>query len=149
MDGVSKITSAENVMLISYSDATAQFMSETLNALAKMGVVVDMISQTAPFGSNIRFSFTASSDHFDIALKAIGGEGKAFSPMVSAGYSKINLFGEDMVECVGVAAKALAALERENIEIFLITTSDLDISILLRQENTDVALKLLRDAFSI
>ena len=149
MYGVSKISSAENIMLVSYSDAPALFMSETLNSLANLGVVVDMICQTAPSGSSIRFSFTASNDHFDVALKAIGGEGKQASPMISGGYTKINLFGEEMVDSVGVAARALAALARENVDIALVTTSDLDISLLVRREDSDVAVQSLRQAFEI
>lgn len=149
MYGVSKIAIADDIMLISYAEADILFMTETLNALANAGVVVDMISQTAPTGKTIRFSFTAAGNHFDTAIKVIGGEGRQYAPMISGGYAKINLFGEDMVECVGVAAKALAALNTENIEISLITTSDLDISLLLRQEDTDVAQQALRTTFAL
>lgn len=149
MYGVSKITTADDVMLINYSDGNILFMTKTLNALADAGVVVDMISQTAPMGNSIRFSFTASNNHFDTAIKVVGSESKEYAPMISGGYAKINLFGEEMVESVGVAARALATLTAEKIEIALITTSDLDISLLLRQEDTDVALQALRNAFSV
>ena len=148
MHGVSKITSAENVMLISYSDADAPFMVKVLNDLAMAGVVVDMISQTAPSGKNFRFSFTASSQHFDTTIKVIGGEKKG-APMVSVGYAKIYLFGKEMVESVGVAARALDALADDGVDIALITTSDLDISLLLRQEDADVAMDLLKKAFAL
>ncbi len=148
MYGVSKVTTADDVMLISYSDADAMFMTKTLNALADAGVVVDMISQTPPMGTGIRFSFTAESKFFDSAIKTIGGSGSS-APMVSRGYAKINLYGEEMVESVGVAAKALSALSARSVEISMITTSDLDISLLLRQEDSDVAAQLLRDAFKI
>lgn len=149
MYGVSRITSADDVMLISYADADALFMTRTLNALALAGVVVDMISQTAPLGKSIRFSFTAPYSHFEAAIKALGGEDKPFSPMVSGGYAKINLFGEEMVDSVGVAARALATMNAGNIDISLITTSDLDISLLVRQEDLDVAVQLLRDAYKV
>lgn len=149
MYGVSRITTTDDIMLISYAEADILFMTQTLNALADAGVVVDMICQTAPTGKTIRFSFTADGNHFDTAIKVIGGEGRQYSPLISGGYAKINLFGEDMVECVGVAAKALAALNAESIEINLITTSDLDISLLVRQEDTDVAVQVLRNAFEV
>jgi len=53
------------------------------------------------------------------------------SPLISVGYSKLNLFGEDMVTSCGVAARALNALAMAGIEVLLITTSDLDISLLV------------------
>lgn len=148
MYGVTKMTSAENVMLISFKTASPAFMAETLDKLAKAGVVVDMISQTTPSGSSIRFSFTASFDYFDVALKTIGGKGDA-APMISGGYTKLNLFGEEMVESVGVAARALSALAAQNIELAMITTSDLDISLLVRREDEDVAMDLLRKTFEL
>ncbi|MFV0413570.1 MAG: ACT domain-containing protein [Oscillospiraceae bacterium] len=150
MYGVSKITSDENIMLVSFSSAEPAFFAEVLSALAEKGVVVDMISQTTPYGSGISFSFTAPYTYFDTALKTIGSlSGGHSSPMVSGGYSKINLYGAEMVTSVGVAAKALSALSAQNIEIAMITTSDLDISLLLRREDEDVALQLLHQGFSL
>lgn len=151
MHGVSQITIGDNLMLISINDADANVMSSVFTELAHAGVIVDMISQTPPAGTTFSFSFTASSDDFDKAIKTIGGakQGHPNLPMVSAGYSKLNLFGDDMVDSVGVAARALAALCKEKIGIAMITTSDLDISILLRSEDVDVAQKLLTDAFEL
>ncbi len=148
MYGVSKLSTIEDVMLISYADADVPFMAATLGALASAGVVVDMISQTAPTGKTIRFSFTAPGSHFDTAIRVLGKDG-VHSPLISGGHAKINLFGEEMVESVGVAARALAALNAEKLEIALITTSDFDISLLLRQEDTDIAVRALQSAFEI
>lgn len=146
MYGVSRISSAENVMLVSYSSVEPSFMASALLALADAGVVVDMISQSAPLGKSMRFSFTASYMDFDKTLKALGGQN---TPLVSGGYSKINLFGEEMVESVGVAARALDALQKEGVEIAMITTSDLDISLLVRQEDADVATTCLEKAYQL
>lgn len=70
------------------------------------------------------------------------------APLISSGYSKINLFGEEMVTSCGVAALALRTLRDAGIEVVLITTSDLDISLLVRGENEDSALNVLRQAFA-
>ncbi len=148
MHGVSKLSTTDDIMLISYADADIPFMAATLGALAEAGVVVDMISQTAPTGKTIRFSFTAAGGHFDTAIRVLGKDG-AHSPLISGGYAKINLYGEDMVESVGVAARALAALNAESLEIALVTTSDFDISLLMRQEDADIAARALRSAFNI
>lgn len=54
-----------------------------------------------------------------------------------------------MVTSCGVAARALSALAKAEIEVLLITTSDLDISLLVRSENEDAALELLSQTFAL
>ena len=71
------------------------------------------------------------------------------SPLISVGYSKLNLFGEDMVTSCGVAARALNALAMAGIEVLLITTSDLDISLLVHAENEDAAYETLKKAYEL
>ena len=48
-----------------------------------------------------------------------------------------------------VAARALNALAMADIEVLLITTSDLDISLLVRAENEDAAYDVLKKAFEL
>ena len=155
MYGVSKINIEPSLMMISVQDAEfkGNTMARYLQIFADTGVVVDMISQSAPHGTTIDFSFTASSSDLPLVMKAISAanldkDAKA-SPLISVGYSKLNLFGEEMVTSCGVAARALAALAGANIEIVLITTSDLDISLLIRQQDEDAALEALHKAFEV
>jgi aspartokinase len=97
----------------------------------------------------VDFSFTTSYSNFAAVMQAIPAAAKANPPLISGGYTKINLFGEDMVTSCGVAARALAALAKVNAEVVLITTSDLDISLLIHQEDEDVALNALNKAFEL
>ena len=136
MYGVSKINIEPSLMMISVQDVEfkGNSLARYLQIFADTGVVVDMISQSAPHGTNIDFSFTASAS--DLTL-------------ISVGYSKLNLFGADMVTSCGVAARALNALAMADIEVLLITTSDLDISLLVRSENEDSAYDVLKKAFEL
>ena len=103
-------------MMISVQDAEfkGNTMARYLQIFADTGVVVDMISQSAPHGTSMDFSFTAYSSDLPLVMKAISAanldkDAKA-SPLISVGYSKLNLFGEEMVTSCGVAARALNAL---------------------------------------
>ena len=112
MYGVSKINIEPSLMMISVQDV--EFKGNSLARFADNGVVVDMISQSAPHGTTIDFSFTASSSDLPLVMKAISvanldKDAKA-SPLISVGYSKLNLFGEEMVTSCGVAARALNSL---------------------------------------
>ena len=151
MYGVSKISSEQDILLTTFPGAqySAQSLAEHLNVFAKAGIVVDMICQSAPRGDSVDFSFTTSYDNFAAVMKAIPAAAKANPPLISGGYSKINLFGEEMVTSCGVAARALAALAEAGVEIALITTSDLDLSLLVRQQDEDAALNALTAAFEL
>ena len=153
MYGVSKISVEPGVMMISVQDAafSAGSLARYLQIFADTGIVVDMISQSAPHGTQLDFSFTASSGALPLVMKPISAanpDAKA-APLISVGYSKLNLFGEEMVASCGVAARALSALAAAGIEVHLITTSDLDISLLVRSENEDAAYDALRRAYEL
>ena len=151
MYGVSKITSEQNIMLTTFPGAqySAKSLAEHLDVFARAGIVVDMICQSAPRGEAVDFSFTTSYANFAAVMKALPEAAKVHPPLISGGYSKINLFGEEMVTSCGVASRALSALAGENIEIALITTSDLDISLLIRQQDEGAALAALTKAFGL
>ena len=151
MYGVSKITSEQNIMLTTFPSAqySAKNLADHLGAIAKAGIVVDMISQSVPRGDKLDFSFTTSYDNFGAVMQALPAAAKKDPPLISGGYAKINLYGEDMVTSCGVAARALAALAEINVAIVLITTSDLDISLLLNDEDEDAALAALQKAFEL
>lgn len=151
MYGVSKITSEQNIMLTTFPGAqySAQSLAEHLEVFAKAGIVVDMICQSAPRGTEVDFSFTTSYRNLAAVMAALPEAAKAHPPLISGGYSKLNLFGEEMVTSCGVAARALRALAGAGVEIVLITTSDLDISLLVRQQDEDTALAALRSAFAL
>ena len=154
MYGVSKISIEPSLMMISVQDVEfkGNSLARYLQIFADTGVVVDMISQSAPHGTTMDFSFTASSSDLPL-MKAISAanldkDAKA-APLISVGYSKLNLFGEEMVTSCGVAARALNALAMAGIEVLLITTSDLDISLLVRAENEDAAYEALKKAYEL
>lgn len=153
MYGVSKITSEQDVMLITFTDVNVHnnYPAKLLSAFAENNIIVDMISQTAPKASTISFSFTVADKFFETVLKTISELSRTveFTPLISRGYVKINLFGEDMVTSCGVGARALTALANAGIEIVLITTSDLDISLLIREESEDDAIKALSKEFKL
>lgn len=153
MNGVTKICSEQDVMMITFTQADAHNdLPAALTAFADAGIVVDMICQSAPRKAALDFSFTTSQRYFDVAMKTISAFKNTHigtAPMISSGYSKINLFGEDMVTSCGVAARALKALSETQIDIALITTSDYDISLLVREENEDSALLALKTAFAL
>lgn len=154
MNGVSKISVTEDISLISLNRvphalaAASQIMTE----FAAQGINIDMISQSAPVGECADVSFTVDSDDVIRALSIIQHfreEHPSVRPSVSNGSCKIQLYGEEMRSRPGVAAKAFSIVSALTDEIMLITTSEVDISILIPQHELSAVLEALGSYFEV
>ena len=120
--------------------------------LAASGIMVDMIIQTASRGGVTDMTFTvprkALADAIGImesVLKSVGG-----ARVVSSGnVAKVSVIGVGMRNHTGVASKAFAALYRENINILMISTSEIKISCLIEEKYAELAVRTLHDAFKL
>lgn len=97
-------------------------------------------------------SFTTSYENWALVMQTLprltaGKSGPA--PLIGGGYSKLNLFGQEMEGMCGVAARVLAVLAGAKVGVELITTSSVDISLLVAAEDEDTALSALKEAFSL
>ena len=70
-------------------------------------------------------------------------------PRSSVWLLQLNLFGERDGHQLRCGSPCLNALAMADIEVLLITTSDLDISLLVRAENEDAAYDVLKKAFEL
>lgn len=152
MSVITKIGFTENVSIISFEKAQAhmKIISVLFDRVAKAGINVDMISQSAPKGEYNTISFTISDDDLTeilAVIKQLKAEYSSLLPLVSSGNVKISIYGEDMPKHSGVAADVFIRLSEQNIDTLLITTSAVDISIVVTSANADKAVKTLQDAY--
>ncbi|MCI8407000.1 MAG: ACT domain-containing protein [Oscillospiraceae bacterium] len=151
MKVISKISLTENVAIVSFEKVPARigFLSDLFDRVARAGINVDMISQTAPKGEQNTLAFTVSDGDVPRILSTVtalkGGE-SGMMPLVSSGNIKISLYGEEMPSKVGVAAEVFSILKEAGIDLLLITTSDVDISLVVSGPNGDAALCALESA---
>lgn len=154
MYGISRISCQQDVMLVTFPEADqgAGSMAAFLTAFSDAGVNMDMISQSIPKGAKADLSFTTSYENWALVMQTLprvtaGKSGPA--PLIGGGYSKLNLFGQEMEGMCGVAARVLAVLAGAKVGVELITTSSVDISLLVAAEDEDTALTALKEAFSL
>lgn len=154
MYGITRITCQQDVMLVAFPDAEqgAGSMAALLTAFSDAGVNMDMIGQSIPRGAKADLSFTTSYDSWALVMQTLprvtaGKNGPA--PLIGGGYSKLNLFGQEMESMCGVAAKVLAVLAKAGVDVELITTSSVDISLLVAAENEDATVSALKEAFAL
>ena len=154
MHGVTKLSVMEDISLITFHKTPTDllFMTEVFELFAARGINVDMISQTAAQGFFCSLSFTVPGHLVISTLEAVGKCAHAhpdIKPLVSSGNSKISLFGEEMRDLPGVAAKALRVLLQAGIDIRMITTSEVDISVLVSDVDLPAAVDALEMAFEL
>lgn len=154
MNGVSRITTGDDVALVTLRNETSNptLIGKIFSEFSHEGIVIDMISQTAPQGSTMDISFTTDSNHVVKVLQVISrirDQYPQLKIMVSTGNCKIQLFGEEMREMNGVAAAAIQVLLENNIEIVMITTSEIDISFIVSPANYLHAVTVLEETFGV
>jgi aspartate kinase len=130
-------------------------------ALAEAGVNVDMIVQNISELDNpsdkrayTDMTFSLPTNQVDRARKAIedaSATGRfAFTELVTdTDVAKVSVVGIGMRSQVGVAAKMFAALAAENVNIKVITTSEIKISVLIDRKYMELAVQALHDAFEL
>lgn len=153
MNGVSKITVTEDVALVTFRRVPNDLcvLASIFTQLADAKVNLDMISQTAPQGHRIDISFTLRSNQLVEVLGLANQFQTAhdLKPMVSNGNCKIELYGEEMRDRYGVASAAIAAIAKTDAELTLISTGEVEISLLVPQSSCDEAVRALEEAFGV
>ena len=152
MNSIDNISIIEDVTLISLHDSPAdiQLIANVFDRIAKAGVDVDMISQAPPNGHHSSLSFTVNDDDFGSVLQ-IAAELRQINPelkiSVSSGNCKISVFGSAMKGTPGIAAKVFSAVASANADIRMITTSEVDISLLVVKADVDNAVHAIEKFF--
>ena len=136
MNTIKKITFTEDIALITFrnSPSNVKFMAHVFDIIASKGINVDMISQTAPIGEKINLSFTIADGDLGNLLELfvpLRAEFPFIKYDISSGNCKISLYEENMKSIPGIAAKVFDTIAELNIDIRIITTSEVDISILI------------------
>ena len=154
MRGISKMDLCEDVALITYNNMLADLsvISDIFDHFSNAGINIDMISQSMPSGRQVDLSFTCFGRDLVKALtitRDLATKYPQVKPMVISGNCKLQLFGAEMREMHGVFAKALAALRDIPLELRLVTTSEVDISLLLDSAHIQQAMEALGTAFDI
>ena len=121
--------------------------------LADASIVVDMIVQNvSEDGKATDLTFTVPKDDLDRALQVIEGlkEGLGFERIEGdPDVVKISVVGVGMRSHAGVAMRMFQALADKGINIQVISTSEIKISVLVSEAYTELALRSLHTAYGL
>jgi len=121
--------------------------------LADANVNVDMIVQNvSEDGSSTDMTFTVGRADLDRAVAVIGGLQKALNYrqlLSDANVVKVSVIGVGMRSHAGVATRMFTALAEKGINIQVISTSEIKISVLISADYTELAVRALHTAFGL
>ena len=122
-------------------------------ALANQEVNVDMIVQNiSADGKKIDITFTISKDELErakIAISGIKNEVNFTELKIDDNIAKISVIGVGMISHSGVAHTMFKTLADKGINLLLISTSEIKISVLIAKEYGELAVRILHDAFGL
>lgn len=151
---VSGVAHDYNVAKIALFDVPDQpgVAMNLFKTLADNSINVDMIIQGAMRGNSNDIAFTIGRDELSTALPLvnevvmkIGASGMSYGRDVA----KISIVGAGMVSNSGVAAAMFEVLAEENINIHMISTSEIKVSCVIDEEETEKAVRVLHKKFEL
>ena len=120
--------------------------------LSEKGVLVDMIVQNTSLEGHTDITFTVSRKDLNQTLAIMDEVAKkigASEVVHDVNVAKVSAIGVGMRNHSGVAARAFAALTQEGINILMISTSEIKITILIQEKYVELAVRILHDTFGL
>jgi aspartate kinase len=121
-------------------------------ALAKASVSVDIIIQNISDEGHTDISFTVTTEHLRDAMtevNRVNEEIKAEKITSDADICKISIVGAGMKSHSGIAAIMFETLSKENVNILMISTSEIKVSCVIDEKYTERATRALHAAFDL
>ena len=120
--------------------------------IAEKGINVDMIIQNISEDGYTDLSFTVSTEDIektsslcDLFKEVSGAERVSYDENIA----KVSVVGVGMRSHTGVASNVFSALAARNINIIMISTSEIKISIVVAKDRAHEAIQVLHDAFDL
>jgi len=126
--------------------------SRILGSVAEANIEVDMIVQDVAEDGTTNFTFTVNRPEFAKALGIVESTCRELGARQVQGDDsivKVSIVGVGMRSHAGIAAKMFATLAREGINIQMISTSEIKISVVINEKYLELAVRSLHDAFEL
>ena len=126
--------------------------AKILSPISDSGIDVDVIVQNIGADNTTDFTFTVNEGDAKKAEEILLGMAESFGGgqvEVDSDIAKISIVGRGMRAHAGIASKMFQALANSEINILMITTSEIKISVVIKENEMQKAVKCLHDAFDL
>lgn len=117
------------------------------NSMSEAGINIDIIVQALGEEGLTNMSFTVSEDDLDQTREII--QDLAPRTSIDQNISKVSVIGVGMKSHSGVAVRAFTAMAEHNINILMISTSEIKISMIIALEHAETAMRALHDIYDL
>ena len=151
ISGVASDKNCAKISVIGLSDKPGAAF-RLFDALAQANINVDMILQSVGRDGEQDIAFTVVGDYADDAMKVIEDSKKRIGYeklSLETGVAKVSVVGAGMMSNPGVAAKMFECLYNSNINIKMISTSEIRVTVLIDEKEVDKAMNAAHEIFGL
>jgi aspartate kinase len=126
--------------------------SDIFGKLAANNVNIDMIIQTLGHDGSTNLDFTVPRNELGdakVVVEGFIGEKEIKEASYDESICKVSIVGVGMKSHTGVAAKAFTAMANENINIMMISTSEIKVSMVIDEKYAELAVRSLHNAYEL
>ncbi len=126
--------------------------AQIFEPIFRADIVVDMIVQNTSEDGSTDLTFTVPKPDFEKSMKLVSEVARrtgAEKVLGDENISKVSIVGVGMRNHAGVAQKMFHILAKENINIIMISTSEIKISCIIEEKYTELAVRVLHEAFEL
>jgi len=126
--------------------------SQILGPIADANIEVDMIVQNVGLDNSTDFTFTVNRSDYDKALAILKKTSKTIKAKDVSGDNKIvkiSVVGVGMRSHAGIASKMFKALADEGINIQMISTSEIKVSVVVAEKYLELGVRTLHSSFGL
>jgi aspartate kinase len=151
---VSGVTHDKNQARVTITDVPDQpgVAAKIFSPIAEAGIIVDMIIQNTDQGGKTDMTFTVPKSDYKQTLEFANRVAKDIGAKEVRGdddIAKVSVIGVGMKNHSGVASVMFNTLARENINIILISTSEIRISCVVEEKYAELAVRVLHTSFGL
>ena len=149
--GVALDRDADRISVVGLKDEPGMAF-KLFDILAKKNINVDVILQSIGRNNTKDISFTVNDGQADDALKVLEDNKarlKYETINLKKDVAKLSIVGAGMMSNPGVAAKMFEALYNNNININMISTSEIRVTVLIDERDAERAINAVHDAFGL
>jgi aspartate kinase len=151
VSGIALDRNQARVSLIGVADRPG-IAADIFNTLAKDEINVDVILQTVAHDGTTNIDFTVPTNELETAkeiVKTFEEKDEIKSTDFNEAIAKVSIVGIGMKSHAGVAAKAFTTMAEENINIRMISTSEIKVSMVIEEKYAELAVRSLHAAFEL
>jgi aspartate kinase len=126
--------------------------AQIFGPISESGIVVDMIIQNTSEDGITDLTFTVPKSEFYKTMKLVSDVAKEIGAERVLGdedIAKVSIVGVGMRTHAGVAQKMFETLAKENINIMMISTSEIKVSCVIEEKYTELAVRVLHNVFGL